>query len=116
MLFVLAGAINLIARREAQIVEMPPWAFSALAVPNGEAAARRDLQNGVKKVVLYGLIVGEEQINKRLSSFGYSWSPGGCVIGGNEYDFWNAYNRVMIEAGREQYGDRFMTAMSEDLI
>ena len=71
------------------------------------------MSDGVRKVVLFGLLRRTERITNDLNSFGYSWEPGGCVIGGSEYEYWHAYNRVMIEAGRSQFGERFVEVLNE---
>ena len=115
-LFALAAAVAIYRSHVLHVNETPPWTPSELAAPRGEEAARLDLNSGVRRVVLYGLIVGEHQISERLRTFGYEWRSGGCLVGGDEYKYWNAYNRVMIEAGRKQFGERFVAALQEDLI
>lgn len=104
------------SREAFPVEERIQWTHLEFPEAAGEAAARVDLQRGVKKVVLYGLIVGTEPINTTLESFGYIWRPGGCIVGGNEYQYWNAYNKVMIEAGRKQFGDKFVAALQGTLL
>ena len=112
VLFVVACAAVLILRQQETIVEMPPWAFTALAAPSGDADARSDLANGVRQVRLAIMTLSEaEEAKLKLGSFGYTSLDPGCVVDDDEAIYWIAYNRVMVEAGRQQYGERFTVAL-----
>jgi hypothetical protein len=95
--------------------EPSPWADAALAAPRGEEAARKDLKAGLRKIALFGLITNPEPTASKLRELGYALESGGCLIGGNQYEYWRAYNRVMIEAGRTQFGERFVTVLQDSL-
>ena len=115
MLFVVVSAAVLILRQQEQVVAMPPWEFSALAAANGKAAARTDLENGVRQVRLPIMEASEaEQVTMTLRSFGYTSRDPGCIVDGDEDRYWNAYNRVMIQAGRKQFGEGFTVAFRGD--
>ena len=115
MPFMLAAG-SALYRSNIHAVDAPaPWADPALAAPRGEATAHQDLKEGVRKVVLFGLINNPEPTTSKLREFGYSIQFGGCLISGNDYKYWNAYNRVMIEAGRRQFGDTFVATLENSL-
>ncbi|MSR16134.1 MAG: hypothetical protein EXR86_16630 [Gammaproteobacteria bacterium] len=82
-----------------------PWGNPELAASRGEEAGQRDLEKGIRQVVLFGLIAIDE-----FRAFGYALHSGGCGVGGDDQRYWSAYNDVMVEAGRKQFGDRFPDA------
>ena len=109
---VIAGSVALGLSDVPDVDEWPPAGEGEFTAARGEDAAHRDLQNNVRQVVLYGLLNGsaEATINS-LRGFGYMWRSGGCSVGDEKYYYTQAYNRVMIEAGRKQFGEQFAEAM-----
>ena len=107
-LFALMGAVAAHRSNVLPISDPAPWTDPALAASRGVATARQDLKDGLRKVALFGLITNHEPTASKLRGFGYELQSGGCLIGGSQYDYWRAYNREIIEAGRAQHGDRFV--------
>ena len=108
-LLVLIGVAAVYRSDVFAVDELHPWDDPALAALRGAAAARQDLKGGLRRVAVFGLpVANAEPRTSTLSNFGYALTFGGCVVGGGgQYDYWSAYNRVMIEAGRVQFGERF---------
>ena len=94
-------------------IEAEPWTDPAFADLSdglrGEAAAKRVLQQGIRRLVIYGLIRNGSvsEIDAMLRPFGYLWLSGGCLVGDSKYVSGTAYNRIMEAAGREQFGEHF---------
>lgn len=79
----------------------------------GDVAAMRDLERGKRHIVMYVLVIGEQSIKEAAQKYGYSVSFAGCVMSGPHYGYWEAYNAVMVAAGRQQFGDSFSSDLFE---
>ena len=80
---------------------------------DGDVAAMRDLERGKRQIVMYGLVIGRQSIREATQKYGYSVSFAGCVMSGPHYGYWEAYNAVMVAAGRQQFGDSFSSDLFE---
>ena len=61
----------------------------------GMQAARTDLQHGIRKYMAYGLIMGPVPMFDEMRAHGFKVLLGGCLIGGDGFQFWMGYNKVM---------------------
>ncbi len=57
--------------------------------------ARLNLQHGIRKYMAYGLIMGPVPMFDEMGAHGFTILYGGCLLGGDGYQFWMGYNEVM---------------------
>ncbi len=74
----------------------------ASAVPDtveaGMQAARIDLQHGLRRYMVYGLIWRDSPDLRAMEAHGFEILRGGCLFGDTGYTFWGGYNYVMRSA------------------
>lgn len=71
----------------------------------GAHAARADLQRGIRKIMVYGLVTNMSPFSE-METHGYEILFGGCLIGGPGSKFWHGYNSEMVaEAKRLRVAD-----------
>ena len=71
----------------------------------GVHAARADLQRGIRRIMVYGLVAGMSPFSE-MENHGYEILFGGCLIGGPGSKFWHGYNSEMVaEAKRLRVAD-----------
>ena len=66
----------------------------------GAHAARADLQSGIRRIMVYGL-VGNMSPFSEMETHGYEILFGGCLIGGPGSKFWHGYNSEMDAEARK---------------
>lgn len=62
----------------------------------GAHAARADLQRGIRRIMVYGLVITTSPFFSEMKNHGYEILFGGCGIGGPGFKFWQGYNSEMV--------------------
>lgn len=75
-------------------------------VEAGARAARADLQRGIRRIMVFGLVFNKSSSLSEMESRSFEILFGGCLVGGAGYKFWQGYNSGMVaEAKRLHVAD-----------